>query len=387
MHVVWVNEKADFSGGAERYVGDTARHMRARGIRNTLLYGVDGWTEPAFTSQFDAAFPLVDGPRQVRELGADVLYVHQWPSTEEVIALRQAGRPVLRFFHDHALLCLRDHKYTTVGHRTCSRTIGPNCYPCLGFVNRSEQWPGVRLRTVSKLKRKLHAHRQLDGIVVGSSYMKTHLQAHGFSADRVHIAQPFVERPPPMEAPIARQAATMLFVGGLVRGKGVDLLIDALPDLSDVQLKIVGRGRQRPDYEQQVERLGLGQRVEFLGSQTRPQLERLYHQASAVVVPSRSPETFGLVGPEALVRGCPVIAAAVGGMGEWLLDGVTGYAVPSGDAQALRKAIAHVVAHPEQAQRLAEQGRKRCLERFTPEQHLERLLPLLERMALKERAA
>ncbi|MCA9583513.1 MAG: hypothetical protein KC416_17055, partial [Myxococcales bacterium] len=103
MHIAWVNERADFVGGAERYVARVAELLRARGHRNTLLYSVSGWTEPRFTQHFDGAFPLVDGERQLRELAPDVLFVHQLRGRTEVANLLRARVPSVRFFHDHAL--------------------------------------------------------------------------------------------------------------------------------------------------------------------------------------------------------------------------------------------------------------------------------------------
>jgi glycosyltransferase involved in cell wall biosynthesis len=376
VHVVWINERADFVGGVERYIVDTAPLLRDRGVRSTLLYGVAGWTAPGFTKRFDAAFPLVDIERQLDELEPDVVYVHQLADREVVERLARARVPAIRFFHDHALFCLREHKYTTLGQNTCTRTVGVGCYPCLGFVNRADTRVGVRLRTLGSVRRDQRANARLDAFVVGSKYMRDHVIAHGFDPARVHHNPLFVW---PVEPPddVDRDPDLLLFVGGLLRGKGLDLLLEALRDLpSRVRLRVVGTGRQRELFESTVRDLGVAERVELVGFLDRAELDRAYAEAACVVVPSRSPETFALVGPEALVRGAPVVATAVGGVGEWLEDEVTGLSVPSGDAPALATAIRRILDDPAAARRMAEEGRRRCLERLSPERHASTLLSL-----------
>ncbi len=378
IHVLWVNEHARFTGGAEAYVHRTARLLAGRGVRNSLLYGVEGWTDPGFLAPFTGSWPLVDVSRQVREIAPDVVYVHRVAGAPAIEAIARPGIPTLRFFHDHRPFCLREHKYTTLGSSTCTRTLGPGCYACLGFVNRSDHWPGVELRGTFALEAELDACRRLAGVVVGSRYMAGHVAGHGFSPGRVHVL-PLYAPEPADTAPVERERGQLLFVGQLVTGKGLDILLDALALLpADLRLSIVGTGRQERERRAQCERLGLSGRVRFLGSRSPEELEALYSAAWAVVAPSRSPETFGLVGPEAMRFATPVVATRVGGTGEWLEEGVTGLAVPPNDVVALAEALRRLHDDPALARLLGLAARERYLARFRPAQHIDLLLPLLE---------
>ncbi len=380
MHVLFVNEQPDFVGGAERYIADTARMLRARGVRTTLFYGVGPWMEPSFTSLFDAALPMVSLARQVEELAPDLVYVHQLADPRAVLSIVGRGAPVVRFFHDHALFCLRDHKYTTVGHETCRRPTGAHCYSCLGFVNRKEGG-GFRLRLLSELEGDQRANKGLDAYVVGSAYMRDHVAAHGFEASRIHVIPPFVEMPKEPAAKVERDPHRLLFVGALLRGKGIDILLKAMTEVPrPTRLRILGTGKQEDMFRRQVAELGLADRVYFGGRASREELEVEYRRAACVIVPSRAPETFGLTGPEALLRGTPVIASDVGGMGEWLHDGVTGLAFPSGDAGALATAIRRTLADPAEAQRLANAGRELCERKLRAEDHVDALMALFEQL-------
>ena len=140
-----------------------------------------------------------------------------------------------------------------------------------------------------------------------------------------------------------------------------------------VQLLVAGTGKQKDIYENLCTRFELSSRVTFLGKQSENQLAKLYERVTAVAYPSRSPETFGLVGIEAMSYGTPVIASAVGGVGEWLKDGENGIAVPAGDDDSLARAIDRLVSDPTLASSMGERGRRLYEARFRPERHVDSL--------------
>lgn len=379
-HVLFVNEHADFVGGAERYVAETARLLSERGCRVSLLYGVPGWTEPRFTGVFEAAFPMAAIEAQVRALDPDVVYVHRLAEDSDAPRFGASGAPVVRFIHDHALFCLREHKYTALGLHPCTRTTGLGCYACPGFLARGAQ--GLELRTLGALERRQEAQKGLAAIVTGSRYMRDHVLAHGFAPDRVHAIPLFV-RPNEAGTPSAveRDPNAILFAGALLRGKGVDTLLEAMALLpSAMRLTLAGTGRQGDLFREQAERLGIENRVQFVGRVAAKDLTALMTRAGCVVVPSRTPETFGLSGPEAMLTGAPVVATRVGGTGEWLRDGETGLAVEANDATALAAAIRVLHDDRELAARLGEAGRAFCLNELAPDRHAAALLGLFSRL-------
>jgi glycosyltransferase involved in cell wall biosynthesis len=75
-------------------------------------------------------------------------------------------------------------------------------------------------------------------------------------------------------------------------------------------------------------------------------------------------EGFGMVALESMERSRPVIAAAIGGLGELVRDGETGVLIPPGEADPLRDAILRVAGDLELARRMGEAGRRRALSRF-----------------------
>ena len=377
MHVLWVNDHAAFQGGAERYVHGTAALLAARSVHSSLLYDVDTPVDPAFARAFGrGAFPMVDLPRQVASLRPDIIYVHRLGDRGRLGQLRDCGVPIVRFFHDHQLFCLREHKYTGFGHETCTRSVGLHCYACPGFLHRRPD-RSLHVRTLRDLRSEQADNRRLDAFVVGSSYMADQVADHGFARERITVLPLFTESRPAQPTSTARERDLLLFVGQVVRGKGLDVLLRALAATRHAaRLAVAGSGAQLDEARALASTLGLGARVAFLGSLDPSQLEVLYARAVALVVPSRSPETFGLVGLEAMQRGVPVIASRVGGMGEWLREGETGLGFPSGDATALANAIDWVLDHPDAAASMGGVGRARVESLFHPDRHLDGLVGL-----------
>ncbi|MDX9720459.1 MAG: glycosyltransferase family 4 protein [Myxococcota bacterium] len=371
-HILWINEIAASLGGCESYVRNTAMALRGRGLRCTLLYNPLQAPEQAFLANFDAAFPIVELRAQVQDIGAKLCYVHRL-SRPQLRALHGVAIPVLRFFHDHRLFCLREHKYRTLSQATCTQPLGPGCWSCLGMLKRSASWPGVGLSSLSALRAELEENKGLDGFVVASRYMAEHVALHGFSPERIHTI-PLYAPTPPEATEVPREQGLIVFVGQLIRGKGVDVLLDAMTRLdATARLHIVGSGAQEQALREQVERLGLGQRVRFLGPLYGDEKYRELRRAWVLAAPSRSPETFGLMGVEAMSCATPVVATQVGGMGEWLEDGVTGLSVPPNDAPALAEALRSLLTQTERARQMGEAAKRRYHERFRIEQHLDAL--------------
>ncbi|RKH70118.1 hypothetical protein D7W81_09970, partial [Corallococcus aberystwythensis] len=234
-------------GGAERYVRETARELGARGVESLLFYDVNVTPDPhpVMQAPFGGVFPIVDLARQLRELAPDVVYVHQLASLSAQRALLDSPAPVVRFFHDHRLFCLREHKYTVLGKEPCTKPVGAVCYPCLGFVGRSESWPGVKLASLRSLRAEQALSRRHHAFVVGSRYMAGHVVAHGFERERVHVIPLYAQVPPAPQPPVTREEDLLLFAGQLTAGKGLDVLFQALARTTrPCRLAVVGQGRQ-----------------------------------------------------------------------------------------------------------------------------------------------
>ena len=381
LRVAWLHDTARQIGGCESYICRTQRHLEDHDVESVLLYGENGGGPLDMLPSFRKAFPIVDLARQLAVIRPDVIYAHRIDGSETLQTLADSGLPTLRFFHDHRLFCPREHKYTVWGARTCSKTIGSNCYRCMGVITRSANWPGVRLRTVHSLRTEQQAHHSLTGFVVASEYMRQHLIDHGFESSKIHNIPLYVNSTASKQLPV-RLEDELLFVGQVVRGKGLDTLINAMAFVDKrTKLTVVGTGVQQLASQELASQLGLADRIRFVGQKDRKELNELFRSATALVVPSRSPETFGLVGIEAMSHGLPVIASDVGGIREWLMPESTGLLFEPNDTGSLANAISRLTSDSELRSRLSNQSRKDFLNRFTPIHHIDPLLNLLRQTA------
>ncbi|HVZ72978.1 MAG TPA: glycosyltransferase family 4 protein [Polyangia bacterium] len=390
LRVAWIHDRAASSGGIERYIQETARALCREGVESTLLYDVAASPapEPAFLAPFTAAFPTIDLERQLADLAPDVVYVHRARDPGVAAALARSPFPVVRFFHDHELFCLRTHKYTALERRTCTKTIGAGCYACLGFVTRAPSFPSIQLVSVGALKRRQRQAQSSRAYVVASSYMADHIREHGFDAARTFVLPLFSEPPAVAPDPDRRHDRRLLVTGLVSTGKGIDVLLQALALMKEpANVDVVGDGPQRLRFRNLARRLGLASRVTFHGWASSTRLDTHYREATALVFPSRAPETFGLVGIEAMSYGLPVVASDVGGVREWLRPDETGLLVPPSDAAALARACDRVLASPELARRLGGRGRAEHQTRFLTRHHVSRLLDVFEQVAGAERKA
>jgi glycosyltransferase involved in cell wall biosynthesis len=194
-----------------------------------------------------------------------------------------------------------------------------------------------------------------------------------------------VPNPAPAETPTASPAELkrafgvdgllLAFAGRLTAAKSLDVALHALARLGDATLVVVGDGEERPALERLAGELGLESRVRFLGAQPRVDVLRALRAADVAVLSSRW-ENFPHVLVEALAVGTPVVATAVGGVGEIVADGENGLLVPSGDPDAFAAALARLFDDAELRDRLSATA-ARSVERFAPEQVYGRLEQVL----------
>jgi glycosyltransferase involved in cell wall biosynthesis len=197
--------------------------------------------------------------------------------------------------------------------------------------------------------------------------------AYGLGDRAVYFPNPV---PPPVASPpamvvkaglgLAQADRYVLFVGRIDANKGVDLLLAAFrrlaPARPDLHLVLAGDGPDRPALQAQAAGLA---RVHFLGwVEDRPRVFGLHAAAEVVACPSYS-EAFCYAAAEAMATERPVVASAVGGLRDLVVDGRTGWLVPPGDAGALADALAKVLDDPGGAHAMGQAGGERVRREFS----------------------
>jgi glycosyltransferase involved in cell wall biosynthesis len=164
----------------------------------------------------------------------------------------------------------------------------------------------------------------------------------------------------------------VIFVGRLMPHKGVNYLIEALPE--GMTLELIGRP-YHDSFVADLKRSAVGKLVVFRLDCDDSELIRAYRRAACVVLPSvyrtvygdetSVPELLGQTLLEGMSCGTPTVCTDVASMPEVVQDGKTGFVVPPNNPAALRMKLEWLRDHPEDVARLGQAGRRRILERFT----------------------
>jgi phosphatidylinositol alpha-mannosyltransferase len=187
-----------------------------------------------------------------------------------------------------------------------------------------------------------------------------HVIPNGVDIERFH---PSVE---PFEAWREPDRVNLLFVGRLDPRKGVQLLLDAMPEVVErtagrARLLVVGDSYLRSRFESSVPP-ALREHVRFLGHVPSADLPRWYATGDIFVSPASGNESFGIVLLEAMACGRAVVASDIPGYRSVVVPDVNGLMFPPGDRAALARTLAALVDDPDHRRALATRGRARALE-------------------------
>lgn len=173
-----------------------------------------------------------------------------------------------------------------------------------------------------------------------------------------------------------------LFVGRLVYYKGLDVLLHAMALTPGLRLAIAGTGPLDEELRAQSGRLGLDERVVFLGAVSDERLHALYKCARLLVLPSVAPsEAFGMVQLEAMAASCAVVSTDLkSGVPYVNRHGETGLIVPPKNVPALAAALAKLRDDPSYAKRLGAAGWRRVEAEFDIEPVVDQHLALYARL-------
>ncbi len=161
--------------------------------------------------------------------------------------------------------------------------------------------------------------------------------------------------------------ARLVFVGRLVRQKGLDVLLAALarlPQSACFELSVLGDGPLRRELSEQADRLGLGEKVRFAGWIGREDMPGLLRRADAFVFPSRDEGMPNAV-LEAMASGLAVAATRIAGNEELVVIGETGFLVPPDDPAALADVLARLIADRTLCARLGAAGRDKVVRDYS----------------------
>jgi glycosyltransferase involved in cell wall biosynthesis len=389
MRLLFVHERFGALGGAEANAFITAREMKARGHSVALLHGAPtGKGELNWSGVFEICYALDQAENRsevtrhaLAEFEPDLVYVHKMADLNVIQTLVDSGVPLVRMVHDHDIYCMRSYKYSYFTRKICTRAASAYCiFPCGGFVNRNHG-PGFPLKftSLSEKKREIGLNHRFDRTIVVSDFMKQELIKNGFDPKKIGIYPPI---PPAGDASLRSTFSDrnlIIYAGQIIRGKGVDVLLESLALLT-VPFKciILGDGSHRAYCEKLSRRLGLSDRVHFKGFVPQEELKNYYRECSVIAVSSVWPEPIATIGLEVMRYALPVVAFDAGGIKDWLENGTNGFLVKWMDRAGFAKGLQTVLQDKALAKKMGERGLEIVNERFGFAQYIEKLERLFE---------
>jgi glycosyltransferase involved in cell wall biosynthesis len=411
----WSRRKA---GGVESYLSRIIPELHRVGHRVALLHEVD---EPANLEQVALprgaqAWSVADvgverALARLREWGPDLIYSHGLHDTgleERVIE----AAPTVFFAHAYYGTCISGSKaFKRPAVTPCDRRFGWQClleyYPrrC-GGLN-----PVTMITQYRVQSKRLKLLSGCKAIVTNSDHIRDEYLRHGIGRDRVSkVSLPVTASPARVlhaagvGEPRAAQSEAfglkdsgaddsewrLLFLGRMDLLKGGRIFLDALPQVASsldrpVRVTFAGDGPSREAWERKAAQVKTGSgrlTIEFAGWVEGSEVESLLAACDLLVLPSLWPEPFGLAGIEAGLQGVPSVAFAVGGINDWLIEGVNGHLAPgnppteAGLAEAIVKCLRDLDYHTR-----LRQGAVEVALRFGMESHLSALLKVFEGVA------
>ena len=376
--------------GAEINLQLTATELKSRGHAVGLLHGPStGKAESAWADLFPERFSLAEGNNAMVTQTAletfqpDAIYIHKMSDATVLKTLVNSGVPIARMVHDHDLYCMRSYKYFPLTRTICTRGAGWRCvFPCGATLARNRQGR-LPFKWVSYLarKREIALNRHFARMVVATDYMRQELLRNGFDPRRIEIHAPVPRAEDTAATASFSERNLIIYSGQVIRGKGVDVLLQSLALVREpFECLIFGDGNHRWYCEELNRKLGLSNRVRFMGYVPPAELQNFYADASVAVVSSVWPEPFGAVGLEAMRHGLPVVAFAAGGISEWLFDGQNGFLVPWMDRRQFAARIDRLLADKALGRELGARGRQLLRDKFNFDQYISGLEEMFARI-------
>ncbi|MCQ9205353.1 MAG: glycosyltransferase family 4 protein [Omnitrophica bacterium] len=382
MRILQVCDYYQYLGGTETYIINLSRDLEAQGHSISVMYAIK--TDKTFFSDnrgehYFAAIMVdeklsLNQEKEIREIidkeNPDIIYIHNVFNSYLIDKLSKM-RPVVRFIHDHNIFCPKGDKFLDLKGKVCPCACGISCF-FNAYINRClPRNPFKTIRLIRQKRRQAGINKKIN-IIVASNYMKGCLIQNGFWSAKIKVISYYTT---PIKYDQVFFKDFLLFVGRVHKTKGLQILLPALAkSSSNIKLVVIGEGRYMDEAKSLASKLKLKNRVSFLGQLSQEKIVEYFVDCFALVISSRWPEPFGIVGIEAMSYKKPVIASDVGGICDWLDDNTNGFLVDNSDAEKLAEKIKFLYYNKDKAKDMGQEGYKIFQDKFSKDTHINNLI-------------
>lgn len=311
----------------------------------------------------------------IEKIQPDIIHInHNNAYTNSILlAAKQSGIPVVNSICDYTVIC-------PIGWcvnkelNECDGGFGMKCRGCMPFFH----FMAYLLFYPLKIK---FMKRVIKNFIVGGKRFAEKLRENGFK--NVFWLPYFVNSSYRQTViNVKKEKNLILFVGRFVKEKGLNYLIDAMPEIikknNKARLVVVGDGIMENELKEKAERLGMKNYINFIGRLSYEELHKYYKKASVIVVPSIWMEQFNLNGIEAMQYGTPAVGHKIGGIPEWLHDNKNGFLIEPRDHKQMAQRIIEILGDDEMAERFGKYGMEMVNKNYDFDEYIRKLEEIYE---------
>lgn len=398
-HINYLHFQSCHRGGTENNIEDVLRELSKRyevffvcsslGVnRNELdqsikTYLLDEVEEVGILGKNKSNYSLLWGILEKEK--PDIIHLHN-EIASDIYSLLAEKSILIKTFHDCRVFCSLGTKIIKSHNRLCQDRRGIKCYtngclPKYSFSSYKQQFV---------FKKLIKNHESIARHLVLSSYMCEELIRHGFDKGKIIIPQTWKEIDKAKDKyHLSFDSRRILYVSRLFEVKGVSVFVDVLKRLDEKGVSfnalIIGDGPERERVKSQIYNYGLESRVSLLGQIPSYEVAEFMEKSAVLVLPYLQQEPFSLTGYEAIKRGLPVVAFAVGGVTDWLEDGVNGYLIPFKDEELMAQKVIDLIENKELNYKLRIDGKRQADAVFRKEIYIQKLIEVYEAVMAENR--
>jgi glycosyltransferase involved in cell wall biosynthesis len=388
MKILYIYNLYQQSGGENQWVQSEPDLFRARG-HDVVIYRRDNseirdfslwkrasllWKSAWSQESYEAVRALI---RRERPQVAHVYNTLALVTPSVYYACHEEGVPVVQTVYNYRLLCpaanfLRDgHICEDCVQHSLWRSVVYGCYRDSRLQSAALAW------TLQSHRRRDTWSTIVDAYIVPTEFMRTKLIEGGLPAAKI-VVKPNYHEPDPGVRVASDGSA--LYVGRLSPEKGVRTLLAAWQMLDcPPRLRVIGDGPLRTELEETVAR-NPQNKIDLLGARPHHEVIEQLKAAAFLILPSEWYEAFPHVILEAFAGGVPILASRIGTLPDVIHDHINGLLFEPSQAADLAAKVKWIVSHPDDAQRIAMNGRAEYETKYTADRNYERLIGIYRRV-------
>lgn len=379
MNILFVNDFKEKVGGAETYIYTLVDELDKRDYTTNIFTGdliyknfkykksiVD------FVNLFFNIKYFIKFRNEIKKINPDIIHLNNiFYELSPSLLLTIGKTPILMTVHDNQIVNPVSMLSGRTGKECKKRTCG-GCTNCVGLKGAIYEW----------IKRKIHRQllKRVNLYITPSEYMKSLMEEAGFSPVKcipngfqLYNASPLINN------------FKLLYIGRLSKEKGVEYLIQAMPQILQKHPKtvlyIVGDGHETDNLKLLTTNLKIQNNVIFKPNIPHEQIEDYYKQASVVIVPSIYHDNLPTVCIEAMSVGRPLIGTKMGGIPELITDRVTGLLIEPKNSDQIAQAAIQLLSDENLLKQMSRNSSEKS-KNYSINIHLDKIEKMYENVSL-----